>query len=155
MTLSGNQSFCMALESFFEHAHKPAQIEAHVECTRSTPAAACIVAKIHARAAIIIHNPCRARRRASACKQHREHARDENCGSLISRVAVDQNFVKSTICSGTQYWFQRVFLFFWSVEKYNEPRINADERRFVNRASAFICVHLRLIESKEAIATRK
>jgi len=58
MTLSGNQSFCMALESLFEHAHKPAQIEAHVECTRSTPAAA-----------IIIYNPRRARRRASARKQ--------------------------------------------------------------------------------------
>ena len=30
--------------------------------------------------------------------------------------------------------------FFRSVEKYNEPQINADERRFVNPVSAFIDV---------------
>nr|QNO41798.1 hypothetical protein EABBNKNM_00013 [Methanosarcinales archaeon ANME-2c ERB4]QNO42722.1 hypothetical protein APGODIHH_00011 [Methanosarcinales archaeon ANME-2c ERB4] len=34
----------------------------------------------------------------------------------------------------------RPFNFFCSVEKYNEPRINADERRFVNHG---ICVYLR------------
>ncbi len=39
--------------------------------------------------------------------------------------------------------------FFRSVEKYNEPQINADERRFVNPVSAFICVHLRLIEIRK------
>jgi len=33
--------------------------------------------------------------------------------------------------------------------------MNADERGFVNQESAFICVHLRLIELKEAIVTRK
>ncbi|KAF5417280.1 MAG: hypothetical protein C5S49_03645 [Candidatus Methanogaster sp.] len=34
-------------------------------------------------------------------------------------------------------------------------QINADERRFVNPVSAFICVHLRLIELKEVVVTRK
>jgi hypothetical protein len=41
------------------------------------------------------------------------------------------------------------------VEKYNEPRMNADERGFVHWVSAFIGVHLRLIRTKRNHRSQK
>ena len=67
-------------------------------------------------------------------------------GSLIYRVTVLPSHVRLTIYSSTPV---SVLQSFRSVEKYNEPQINADERRSVNPVSAFICVHLRLIELRK------